>query len=377
MRITITHKGKEFTISGKNPTDVAQKAIDKVLEIEAAANHEFIKDTRAFFKEYAKYYVRTYLAGKKSGSYLKEVKGYLKNYLNPYFGDIALAKITTESIQHFLDEMRSVKNPGEDLGVKTKRSVLFFMAAILSSAIEDGYLQRNPAKSSRLCITGKPEREVPSWSESDWCKLYTEVLPKLTYQQDRLFLLIDMFHGLRKGEIAALTWDDIDLEHGTLTVRRAVQWVKGDQGCNQGLLKGPKTKNGYRTIALSEFVIPYLKEADKTTPYLIHGIRYPSRVGTNPPSLNAVENLIKRIRAACEACGIEQKYQSHELRHTVITFDCNAGIDDKTLANNHGHYNAQFSKEKYARSLETQRTRARKTSDSFMKDVLFTNNRVG
>ena len=99
MRITITHKGKEFTISGKNPTDVAQKAIDKVLEIEAAANHEFIKDTRAFFKEYAKFYVRTYLAGKKSGSYLKEVKGYLKNYLNPYFGDIALAKMVQLFIQ--------------------------------------------------------------------------------------------------------------------------------------------------------------------------------------------------------------------------------------------------------------------------------------
>ena len=74
---------------------------------------------------------------------------------------------------------------------------------------------------------------------------------------------------------------------------------------------------------------------------------------------------------------IKQKYQSHELRHTVITFDCNADIDDKTLANNHGHYNAQFSKEKNARSLEIQQQRARKTSDEFMKNVLYTENRVG
>ncbi len=128
---------------------------------------------------------------------------------------------------------------------------------------------------------------------------------------------------------------------------------------------------------MSEFVIPYLQAADKSKPYLIYGINYKTRVGINPPSFYTVEQVIKRIRAACEACGIEQKYQTHELRHTVITFDCNAGIDDKTLANNHGHYNAQFSKEKYARSLETQQQRARKTSDEFMKNVLYTKNRVG
>ena len=143
------------------------------------------------------------------------------------------------------------------------------------------------------------------------------------------------------------------------------------------MVKDPKTKNGFRTIYLSEFVLPYLRDADKSKPYLIHGIKYPSSVGNRPPSLNAVENLIKRIRSVCYQCGIKQKYQSHEMRHTVITFDCNAGIDDKTLANNHGHYNAQFSKEKYARSLETQQQRARKTSDEFMKNVLFTKNRVG
>ena len=55
----------------------------------------------------------------------------------------------------------------------------------------------------------------------------------------------------------------------------------------------------------------------------------------------------------------------------------NAGIDDNTMANTHGHNNAQFSKEKYARSLETQQQRARKTSDEFMKNVLYTESRVG
>ena len=138
-----------------------------------------------------------------------------------------------------------------------------------------------------------------------------------------------------------------------------------------------KTKIGYRTIALSNFVLPYLQAADKSKPFLIYGVTYKTDVGIKPPSLHTVEQVIQRIRDACEASGIKQKYRSHELRHTVITFDCNAGIDDKTLANNHGHYNTQFSKKKYARSLETQQQRARKTSDDFMEHVLYTKNRVG
>ena len=377
MRVVITYFGQELTINGKSPTDLAQRAVQKVLEMEAIRKHYHAKDEKAYFKQYAKYYMKTYLIGKKSGTYVKESEGYIKNYLVPYFGKMIMAQIKTSDVQRFLDGISSVKCPGEDLCIKTKRSILVFFAAILSSAVEDGYLDHNPAKSTRLCITGKPEREVPSWSEADWCKLYNEVLPRLTLQQDRLFLLIDMFHGLRKGEIAALTWDDIDLEHETLTVRRSVQWAKSNQGSNQGQIKEPKTKNGYRTIALSRFVLPYLQAADKSKPFLIYGVTYKTGVGIKPPSLHTVEQVIKRIRDACEASGIKQKYQSHELRHTVITFDCNAGIDDKTLANNHGHYNAQFSKEKYARSLETQQQRARKISDDFMENVLYTENRVG
>ena len=248
MRIVITHLGQELTINGKNPTELAQRAVQKVLEIEAERNHRLIKDEKAYFKKYAKYYMSTYLCGKKSGTYIKEVTGYLQNYLYPAFGKMAMATIKTGDIQEFLDSIKSVQRPGEDLGVKTKRGILRFLASILNSAIEDGYLLRNPAKSSRLCITGKPEREVPSWTEEEWCKLYNEVLPRLTFQPDRLFLLIDMFHGLRKGEISGLTWDDIDLEHGTLSVRRSIQWAQSDQGSNRGLIKEPKTQNGYRDL---------------------------------------------------------------------------------------------------------------------------------
>ena len=61
-----------------------------------------------------------------------------------------------------------------------------------------------------------------------------------------------------------------------------------------------------------------------------------------------------------------------ELRHTVVTFDIDANIDDETLAHNHGHFKAEFTKKQYGRSILTQRKRAREKSDKFMGEILET-----
>ena len=165
-------------------------------------------------------------------------------------------------------------------------------------------------------------------------------------------------------------WKDFDLDKGVMYVSKSVQWATNDGSGNQGRIKEPKTKNGIREISLSKYVLPYLLEADKSKPYLIHGLRAPAKSGTCPPSFSTIEGVINRIREACRECGITVKYESHEIRHTVITFDCIAEIDDKTLANNHGHYSAAFTKKQYARSLPSQRERARKISDDFIDSIL-------
>ena len=303
-------------------------------------------------------------------SAIKELHGYLNNYLIPAFGSTRLCNIRTCDIQQMLDSITSTRFPGEELGKKTKSDILAFMSMIFDSAIEDEIIKVNPAKSKRITIGGKPEREVPSWSEEDWAILFKMVVPSLKHQQDRLFLLIDMFHGLRKCEIAALKWSDIDLEAGTLTINSSVQWATKTGASNQGNIKAPKTSNGKREITLSEHIIPYLKEADKSRTFLIYGTRAEAKLGDRPPSFSVLESIISRIRIACKTCGLQQVYRTHELRHTVVTFDCNAEIDDKTLANNHGHFTVEFSKKQYARSLSTQRVRARRKSDQFMGNIL-------
>ncbi len=325
------------------------------------------------FRDYAESYFNDFLIGKTSGTYIKECRGFLKNHIFPVIGEKQMKDIETIDIQKIMDRAVNTRDKScGPLSVKTKKGILTLITSILDTAAEDGYINRNPARSKRIVLKGKEPREVPSWEEWEWARLYTDVLPRLTYQQDRLFLLIDMFHGLRKCEISALTWQDFDLDAGYMYVRHSVQWATETGMANRGRLKPPKTSNGVRAVKISKYVMPHLLRADKSKPFLIYGITSPSDEGTEVPSYHTVEAVIQRIRLACKKCGLRD-YKSHEIRHTVVTLDCEAEIDDKTLANNHGHYTADFSKRQYARSLTTQRERARQKSDDFMGQILALN----
>ena len=376
MRVKVDINGIPTIVRGTTMKELVESALQRSSEttvVHESCSVEVLDGDSHLprrFRPYAEHYLEHYKKGKKSGSYYKELHGYLINYLIPAFGSLLLCEIRTCDIQQMLDAITSVRHPGQELGRKTKSDILAFMCMILDSAIEDQIIRINPAKSKRLTVGGKAEREVPSWTERDWAILYQKVLPTLTYQQDRLFLLIDMFHGLRKCEISALRWSDIDLEQGTMYVHTSVQWASATGSSNQGSIKAPKTTNGIREIQISDYVLPYLQTADKSRPYLIHGNRAEAKRGNEPPSFSTLEAIINRIRIACKECGIRQVYRTHELRHTVVTFDCNAEIDDKTLANNHGHFTAAFTKKQYARSLATQRARARQKSDRFMGTIL-------
>ena len=69
-------------------------------------------------------------------------------------------------------------------------------------------------------------------------------------------LLVALTTGMRRGEVVALWWGDVDLEKGVLQVRHKVNWVHG-----MGYVEGePKSKAGWRKIMLSSVVIEALRD---------------------------------------------------------------------------------------------------------------------
>lgn len=217
----------------------------------------------------------------------------LRKYLMPVFGDCGLADINRQMIQGFVAQM------SKNLAPKSVALAKNCLSKVLSTAVEWGYTQANPATGVRLpTLTIQQERVA----------LTPEQLRLLVAELEEPYksmVLIAALTGLRRGELFALRWGALDFERKMLHVRESVY---------EGHFSTPKTRSSIRNIAMSEVLAGMfrnLRPKDATANDLV----FVSRVGTPLRS----ENILKRIiHPACERLKLP-KVGWHTLRHTSAT----------------------------------------------------------
>ena len=101
------------------------------------------------------------------------------------------------------------------------------------------------------------------------------------------FFRLLAFTGMRKNEVGALRWTDIDLESGQLKVNQTL--AKGEN--NKIIFQTPKTKKSQRTISLDPKTIDILKDWHK---YSTKGLLFKNESGS-PKSIVHVNNLLNRV----------------------------------------------------------------------------------
>lgn len=119
-----------------------------------------------------------------------------------------------------------------------------------------------------------------------------------------------MYSGVRIGELLALTWEDLDLSKGLLSVSKSCHdsW---ENGVYHKVIDTPKTQSSIRLIPLPKQILPYLKEMKKKSKsnYIVSKV---SERGEQVRTYQKMfENLLKRLK-------IEHK-GFHSLRHTFAT----------------------------------------------------------
>ena len=166
------------------------------------------------------------------------------------------------------------------------------------------------------------------------------------------FLLTAVQTGGRVGELTALTWNDVDLAAGHLTIGRSVSWARRrDAEVGQGgpTYGAPKTKSGRRRIPLRPELVAALKRWKLACPPTADGWVFPSDTGTTPGHRSTLAH--QALHPACDRAGLP-RVRIHSLRHTFASTLLMAGRSETEVAALCGHKDSSITRRVYSHWLK-------------------------
>ena len=275
------------------------------------------------FKEYAEKWFRLYHKSRVGHKTAKNTTSYLKNHIYPVVGHKHLDEVTHDDIQAIFDSMA-------ERGKSTVHNVHIILNQILGNAVEDGLLVRNVDRSNRYVKSKKVITRQALTQEE--VRDILNNLDKLE-ERDRLFIALALHTGMRRGEIYALRWEQIDLDQRMIHVRNAVKLAG-----NTPVIGPPKSKAGIRDVPINESLWHMLRRCSNKEGFVITGERNPN--------------------GAMSSCGMNQQWQRikrkidihdatpHVFRHTFATL-VQPHTDIKTLQTIMGHADIETALDRY------------------------------
>jgi integrase len=174
----------------------------------------------------------------------------------------------------------------------------------------------------------------------------------------RAFYVLAVTTGMRNVELLGLQWRDVDLDAGTLRVRRTVF---------NGAVSPPKTAAGNRTIRLTELGVDALKDHRLVTAKrLTSEWVFASRAGT-PLSVHNVHN--RSWKPLLRRAGLPATTRMHDLRHTCATLLLGRGVPVKVVSEMLGHASVSITLEVYAHLLPDMQESAVRVMEEALKGV--------
>jgi integrase len=243
----------------------------------------------------------------------------IKSKILPYFGKRKINDIQSKDIIAWQNEM--IKSKGKDgkryspVYLKTLHNQL---SAIFNHAVKFYGLKENPA--SKVGNMGKSKnREMLFWTQEEYQKFAFAIMDKpISYYAFEMLY----WCGIREGELLALTANDFNLEHGTVTINKSLQRING-----RDVITEPKTSKSNRTVKMPDFLVDEMKEYFSK----LYGLNKKERV------FNITKNYLHRemTRGANEADV--QRIRIHDLRHSHISLLIEMGYSAVAIADRVGH----------------------------------------
>jgi integrase len=313
-------------------------------------------------------YAREWLAAQTFDvSTREQVEHRLRVYIYPTWEDVPLGRIRAVAVQQWLAQLNQRLSPG------TVRQAFIHFSAILSAAVDDEMLAKNPCKSRSVVPPAVPRPRVVPWPVA-------RVRAVIDAHPERYGALpaVGAAAGLRQGEIFGLAVDDVDFLRRTIHVVRQVKYVR-----NQLVFAPPKYGTG-RDVPLSDALAVVLSEHIKNFPPVtvelpwgdpgaakVRKVKVPLLFTSRERKAlnrNYINQFIWKPSLAEAGVAPLRSNGMHALRHFCASNWLEQGVSIRAVAEYLGHRDEGFTLRTYTHLMPTAEEKTRLASDALFAD---------
>jgi integrase len=269
-------------------------------------------------------------------------------HLKPTLGRLKLKVLTPTHVRGLYQEKLD-----DGLAPRTVQHIHTTLRKALKEAVQDGLIPRNAADAVKA---PRPRKKEINPLAPEQARVFLDVASGDRFEA--LYVLA-IHCGLREGELLGLKWDDLDLEAGTLSVRRTLSETR-EVG---RIFEPPKNGKG-RSIKLTLGAIEalrghlgrQLKEIERVGDrYQDQGLVFPSQAGT---PMNAKNLTARSFKPLLVQAGLSHSVRLHDLRHTCATLLFGKVVHPKIVQELLGHATIAITLDTYSHVLPDMQSEA-------------------
>jgi len=290
---------------------------------EANRTMKFEEASKDFMENHAKVYCKPSTAD--------TYQIYLDTHINSYFGNIKVIDIKRKTIQDFISYLKN----NTKLSDNSINKQVTLVNSILQKLVEDEILIQNPVRGIKKLAVEKKKMSA----------LTIDELQKLlnvcqNYNKDFYpMLLTATSTGMRRGELLALKWCNIDLTNNKIRIEENLY---GDKFVT------PKTKTSKRTIIITPELTKTLKEWKLKSKSNKHDLVFANDIGEPMDARNMVR---REFDTLVKFTGLS-KMRWHDLRHTYASILIAKNIPIKFIQTQLGHSSIKTTMDTYGHLMD-------------------------